>query len=36
MILLAAGSAEPAFAGKHLTIAQLEQILGTLKKLLES
>ena len=31
MILLAVGSAPPAFAGKHVTIAQLEQILDTLK-----
>ena len=28
---LALGSAPPAFAGKHVTIAQLEQILDTLK-----
>jgi hypothetical protein len=31
LILLAVGSAPPAFAGKHVTIAQLEQILNTLK-----
>jgi hypothetical protein len=31
MILLAVGSAPPAFAGKHVTIAQLEQILHTLE-----
>jgi hypothetical protein len=31
MILLAMGSAPPAFEGKHVTIAQLEQILNTLE-----